>query len=167
MISCRLSHCSVPMNRTEPNFRPCSSSVHQSWVQVRFSSSKLSSGSVRFTKAKVQFKFSSSLRFSVRVQSKFGSKFMNKTVTWLNPNLFMNFEPNPWISSGSVQVQILYVQFRFGSSSDIMCSGSVQVQKTVIWTVQVRFKFRVQLNLNRTELNLGTLRQWLVFGILL
>ena len=70
--------CSVPMNRTEPNFRPCSSSVHQSWVQVRFSSSKPSSGSVRFTKAKVQFKFSSSLKFSVQVQFKFGSKFMNK-----------------------------------------------------------------------------------------
>ena len=116
------------------------------WTELqamfKFGSSKLSSGSVRFTKAKVQFKFSSSLRFSVRVQSKFGSKFMNKTVTWLNPNLFMNFEPNPWISSGSVQVQILYVQFRFGSSSknsDMNSSSSVQVQGSI------------ELEPNRTE----------------
>ena len=57
------AHNSVPMNRTEPNFRPCSSSVHQNSVQVQF-------GSIKQRSVQVQFKFKIFSSGSVQVRFK-------------------------------------------------------------------------------------------------
>ena len=68
------------LNRTEPNFWSGSGSVHQTSVQVRFGSSNLSSGSVRFNHVMLYFISKKSVTIAYVRKSFFAATNCNKIV---------------------------------------------------------------------------------------